>query len=529
MAGYLARLQLKLVWRGVTATTGRIVTSAILLLYGLGMLTMLGAGIVALGIAEASSVRGPVLTVAMAAITLGWPVLAVVSGGDSNLLDPARFALMPRTGRELAPAMFAAAVLSPGALVVGIIALLVIVAWRSEPLPALLAAAQLVLGILTSVLLVRVVLAALGPLLGRRRVRERLGVVLLLGVIGAGVGSQFLSYDRAGVLLGPELLVMVTAAARIARWTPFGWCWSLSWDAQQGAWPVLLVHVVASLVLIVVLAMCWVRLIDRALVNPITRDEAARVKGSRLDELLPSGVMGALMGRELRYWRRDHRRFVQLISIVLVPLMMVFPAVLGDQREMIALVPFTCAVVTSMASAWGLSYDGSALWIIALSQVSAVQDRAARVAVVALMSGPVLIAGLVLALVLAPGYDVPGLVGMTVGTWLVSLGTGTWVDAMWQQPMPPPTASVFSRNPGSTSETFVGSMLTMIMPVLGGAPSVLLFILATVTGRPVLGWAGLAVGLLVGVLACWGGVVLAGRRLDRRWPEVLGKVKERLT
>ena len=37
------------------------------------------------------------------------------------------------------------------------------------------------------------------------------------------------------------------AAAQAARWTPFGWCWSLSWDAQQGAWASLAVHLVASL------------------------------------------------------------------------------------------------------------------------------------------------------------------------------------------------------------------------------------------------------------------------------------------
>ena len=529
MVGYLARLQLKLTWRGVTASTGRIVAFAIVLLYGLGLLALLGAGIVALGLDEASAVRGPVLTAAMAVITLGWPLIGVAGAGDASLLEPARFALTPRTGRELAPALFASALLTPGSVAVGVVALLVVVAWRAEPLSAVLAAAQLLLGVTTCVLLARVVLAALGPVLGRRRVRERLGVVLLLGVIGAGVGFQFLSQAPVDALWGTELLATVTAAAQIARWTPFGWCWSLAWDAQQGAWPVLLVHVVASLALVALLAWCWVRLIDRTLVNPVTRDEAAWVKGSRLDDLLPAGVVGALMGRELRYWRRDQRRFIQLISIVLVPLIMVLPAVLGDQRQAIALAPFMCALMTSNVSAWGLSYDGSALWTVALSQVSAVHDRAARVAVVAIISGPVLLCSLVVALVLAPGYDVPGLIGMTVGTWLVALGTGTWVDAMWQQPMPPPTSSVFTRNAGSTAETFLGSVLTMILPVLGGAPSGLLFILATAMGRPALGWAGLIVGLLVGGLACWGGVVLAGRRLDGHWPEVLAKVKERLT
>ncbi|WP_316669012.1 hypothetical protein [uncultured Propionibacterium sp.] len=527
MAGYFVRLQLKLAWRGLTATTGRIVASAIALVYVLGLLVGLCAGATALGSGEAAYVRGPALTLTMAVVTLGWPLLAVF-GGDSSLLDPARFALMPRRGRELAPAMFAAALAGPGSVILTVVGLLVVLAWRTQALPVALAVLSLLLGLATCVLSVRVVLAGLGAVLRRRRVREALSVVLVLGILAAGIVIQLVPYDlTTDALPGPELLAGITTAGRIARWTPFGWCWSLAWDGQQGAWGPLVAHLLASLALIAVLARCWARLVERALVSPTAGSgDVVRVRGSRLDRLLPDGVMGALMGRELRYWRRDSRRFMQLLGLITVPFLMLVPALAGGERRMLVMMPLMCAVMTSTVSAWGLSYDGSALWIMALSQVPAGYDRAARSAVVALFSAPILLAGIVVALIWSGAGSAPGLVGLCVGPWLVALGAGVWVDAMWQQPMPPPDSGIFVRNTGSTATGFVGSMLAMGAPVICAAPLLVLFVLAG-TGMPWLGWLGLALGLVVGAGVCRGGIALAGRRLDGHWPEILARVEER--
>lgn len=307
----------------------------------------------------------------------------------------------------------------------------------------------------------------------------------------------------------------------------FGWCWSLSWDAQQGAWASLAVHLVASLALVAVPARYWERLIERALVSPGPRSvEAVRIRGSRLDALLPGGAVGALMGGELRYRRRDSRRVVQLLGLVAVPFIMLVPALTRGRTELLLIAPFLCAVMTATVSAWGLSDDGSALWILALAQVPAARERAARVVVVALLTGPLLAVNLVVTLGLSPGLDVPGLLGMTVGPWLVALGTGTWVDSMWQQSLPPPTAGLGLRSTGDSVEGLVGSLLSMVMPVIGALPPIVLFALASMGARG-LGWAGLAVGLLIGALSCRGGVRLAGRRLERTWPEILVRVAER--
>ena len=198
----------------------------------------------------------------------------------------------------------------------------------------------------------------------------------------------------------------------------------------------------ASLALVAVPARYWERLIERALVSPGTRSvEAVRIRGSRLDALLPGGAVGALMGGELRYRRRDSRRVMQLLGLVAVPFILLVPALTRGRTELLLIAPFLCAVMTATVSAWGLSDDGSALWILALTQVPAARERAASVVVVALLTGPLLAVNLVVTLGLSPGLDVPGLLGMTVGPWLVALGTGTWVDSMWQQSLPPPTGT----------------------------------------------------------------------------------------
>ena len=118
----------------------------------------------------------------------------------------------------------------------------------------------------------------------------------------------------------------------------------------------------ASLALVAVPARYWERLIERALVSPGTRSvEAVRIRGSRLDALLPGGAVGALMGGELRYRRRDSRRVAQLLGIVAVPVVMLVPALTEGRTELLLGAPFLCAVMTATVSAWGLSHDGSAL------------------------------------------------------------------------------------------------------------------------------------------------------------------------
>lgn len=101
----------------------------------------------------------------MAAVTLVWPLLALLGAG-ADPLDPTRFALTPCRGRELVPGLLVAGLLGPGAIAVGVFGVLVVVAWRSEPLPLLVGVLQLVLGVALCTLAVRTIVTGLGAVLG---------------------------------------------------------------------------------------------------------------------------------------------------------------------------------------------------------------------------------------------------------------------------------------------------------------------------------------------------------------------------
>lgn len=104
----------------------------------------------------------------MAAVALVWPLLALLGAG-ADPLDPTRFALTPCRGRELVPGLLVAGLLGPGAIAVGVLGVfgvLVVVAWRSEPLPLLVGVLQLVLGVVLCTLAVRTTVTGLGAVLG---------------------------------------------------------------------------------------------------------------------------------------------------------------------------------------------------------------------------------------------------------------------------------------------------------------------------------------------------------------------------
>ena len=71
-------------------------------------------------------------------------------------------------------------------------------------------------------------------------------------------------------------------------------------------------------------------------------------------------------------------------------------------------------------------------------------------------------------------------------------------------------------------QSLLAMMIMSPITLILGAPA-LGFAIAAIW-NPALGWVSLVLGLAIGALALWGGAVLGGRLLDRRWPEVLAEV-----
>lgn len=524
----LARLQLTLAWRGLRSSTGRTVATVLLGLYGLGVLTAAVAGLVVLRDPGFDALRGPLLTVGFALLTLGWPVVGVLSGGDGELLEPGRFALFPVSARALLPGLLVAGLLSPGALSTAVLGLAGVVSWSGSAPAATAALFAAVMGTLTCFLLARVLGTALSRLLNARRFRDTGVVAVFLVLLAASALGQLVSRRLdPGALLGGGL----DGPARVVSWTPVGWVWALPWDLARGQWLAFAVHLVGATALCAVLLRVWSGQLAEGLVSPVGgTGQGGRAGRSRIDALLPRGPVGAVAARELRYWRRDPRRLVQLLSVAVVPVFIVMPVVLNGAGEatgpvMVAFAPVVGAIMLGSPSAWALSYDGSALWMQVLAGGSGREDRLGRSLALALIALPVL---LVIAVV-TTGWTgrwslLPGVLGATLGGVSCALGAGSWVGSVWQQAMPPPGGNAFARGAGGGAENILGSFVAVVLPAVLTAPAVALALLAV--WHPEFGWAGLLWGPGSGALVLWAGVTLGGRRLDRHWPEVLVRVRE---
>ena len=90
MVAHLVSLKLALLRNSLKRSPWQLVGLIIGGLYGLGVLATTLVGLAALGAGEAELV-GTVLTLAGAALVLGWLVIPVVAAGLDMTLDPARF------------------------------------------------------------------------------------------------------------------------------------------------------------------------------------------------------------------------------------------------------------------------------------------------------------------------------------------------------------------------------------------------------------------------------------------------------
>ena len=98
-------------------------------------------------------------------------------------------------------------------------------------------------------------------------------------------------------------------------------------------------------------------------------------------------------------------------------------------------------------------------------------------------------------------------------------------SALWQFPAPQPGANQFASPPGSTLATMLAMLVTTVaMGVLAAAAMAGWF--ATRGAGALHHLLGPAV-LVVGALVAWGCIVLSGRWLERRWPEVLAAASEK--
>jgi ABC-2 type transport system permease protein len=434
---------------------------------------------------------------------LGWIFGPVFAGGGDETLRPEYFTLLGLRPRRLASGLLVAAFVGV-APVISLLALtgLAVFGVRQGVAAALVSVPALLLQLAMFVLLSRVAVALLGLAL-----RSRVGAVgagLTNGLILAFLGQIWVVFMALGQTAGvPPVVTTAT------RYLPSGWGTVAVEAAASADWPRALAALGGMALLVVLLLAAWAALLTR-------RAGASRAATRGRRPIRATTASGAVLAKELRTWSRDLVRTHQLtfafaygVSFAAVPLLL-------DWNGMLPWAGPIFVVMAAAMSANLYSGDGTALWLTLMTPGAS--DVRGRQHAWLLAVAPLAVV-LTLSLAAVTGGPWPILLAIL----LALLGGGAGLV---------PLASVYALIPGtdphrrggnplrSTEED--GAVTGMVYAVL--ALTALTAVPAAIA-TALLGWAGVAVGALTGVLCYWGFGLLAERRLLAEGPELLDMMR----
>jgi len=421
---------------------------------------------------------------------LGWILGPIFMGGGDETLRPEYFSLLGLSPRRLAAGLLVSAFvgLAPLVSLTALLGLLV-AGVRLGVANALVAVPAMVLQLAVFVLLSKVSVALVGLALRTRP--GAIGSGVLNGAILAALGQVWVFF----VVFGQ------TGVPAAVWYLPSGW----GLLAVRGEWWAL-----AALALLVLLLLgAWAALLGR-------RTGAARPSTRGRRPMRPATANGAIVAKELRTWSRDLVRNHQLtFALSYGVCFAASPLLLGWN----GMLPYAGLIFIVMAAAMTSNLygtDGTALWLTLMTpNASDVRGRQlawlsahAPVAVVLTVAFTAVTGGpwpLILALL-------PALLGGAAG--LV------------------PLVSVYGLVPGTDPHRRAGNPLRTSEDD-GGLTGLAYLMLALVllTGVPAglvalrYGWAGVAAGVVTGVLCYWGFGLLAEGRLRAQGPELLNVMR----
>lgn len=519
MAALLIRLRWRLWSRLVRRNTGLLVSTVIGILVGLGLATVGAVGLASLRFVEAD--LRPAAVVVLTLVSLSWTVMSVLAAAADSTVDPSRFAVLPVEPRELAVGLFAAVLTGIPPVLFTVVALSTLVTWSASLAGAAAALVSAVLGVVLTVLLARVVVGALaGVMSGRRGRAVGASLVSLVAVLPAGLG----------ILLGsalPETILTTAdlgALARVVGWSPVGWPWAVPLHVSSGD---LSAAAAAAGLTVAAIGLLWLlyrRQVARALTSPQRTVGDQRIRGRGLIlRWAPLGVLGVIAARRLVMWRRDTRLVTVAVQSLVLPVLLVGQSLLTGEAWSARIALIALAVLSGLTLLNDLAYDGTAWTTHVIADVRGWEDRLGRVIGTALLYVPllaVLYAVLAALDLVGGGVRWPALVAVALGS---GLGTACLVGAVMPGVAPRPGGNPFASTTGSGAQGLIGGLVAFVVPVACLVPVALVSLLVPPGALAQGAFLLLSLGWAAGLLAA--GVVLGGRHLDARAPEMLDRLR----
>jgi ABC-2 type transport system permease protein len=518
MVAHLLRLKLILLANTFRRSPWQMVGMIIAVLYGLGIALVVTVELVSLRSATAE-IAHAVTVVFGSVVALGFTLLPLVFGVDDTV-DPRRFSLYGIPSSRLAIGLLAAAFVSVPSAVIVIFALAQVATWSRGAGPLLLSLVGAVLIVLTCVLAARVSTAIASFFLASRRARDLAGLLLLLALAAAAPLIAFV----ATVDWQVEGVTIFRRVATVAAWTPFGAAWSIPGDAADGNGGLAIARLAIAVVFVAALWVLWRWLVRMMLVNQLHEAGARTYLGLGWFRVMPATPTGAIAARSLTYWGRDARYRVGLLVIPIVPIVMVAALLVGGLPwSIIAWVPVP---IMCLFLGWSphndVAYDNTAFWIHVSASTSGVADRWGRLAPALFLGVPLVLAGSIVTAALVGDWRMlPGLLGMSACILGVGLGISSLISAAFPYAAVHPGDSPFAQPQAAGTAGSVVQGFSFFLTVASAIPVLVFVLVSYATGVFTWMWLGLAVGLVVGVGALFGGVHWGGRIMSRRAPELL--------
>lgn len=402
------------------------------------------------------------------AITLGF-AFAPLIGGVDDPLDPRRFALFGLPHAPLAMLLAAVGLVSVPMLALTAVGVTSAVVWVAQGVSGVLAAAGVVLGVVTCSLLARVCAALAAMFLRERRSRELTGVfVLVVLVVVVPVGVFLSSLEWKGTV--PSQL---GEAASILAVTPIGAAWALPGVSAAGEGSPWLTAI-AAVATIAVLLLAWYGLVRHALTTT-ERPVSGRVRGGLgWFNVTPTTPGGAIAARSLAYWFGDRRYLVNAVVIPIAAVVTVVPLlVAGVPTHIAVLVPVPFA---ALFLGWlphnDVAYDSTAIWMHIASGARGVSDRVGRLVPVLLIGVPLLAIAVPIAISLHGRWAMlPAMVGVCASLFLSGLGLSSISSVLAPYAVSRPGESPFRHPPRTSSTGAIAQTLVMLGAVAATVPA----------------------------------------------------------
>ncbi|UZX03807.1 transporter [Arthrobacter sp. CDRTa11] len=519
MVAHLLRLKLTLLRNGLRRSPWQLVGMAFGGLYALGLVAALVVALMVLR-GEDPGLANTIVVLGGSAAVLGWGIIPLVASAADLTLDPARFTTSAIPMRQLLAGLALGGLIGIPGLATALVALATVWTWSRGLLPAIAALVGAAVGILTCIVLSKVVTTATASLAASRRFKDVSAIVfmvplVLMGPIVAGVTQGIAA--SAGFL--QEL-------AGTLSWSPLGAAWSLGGDVALGRSADAVAKLFIAAATLAGLFLCWKLLLERALISPPYSGSGSRKGGKMgLFALLPATPAGAVTARCLTYWIRDPRYAGSLVVIPLLPVLLLFQgSQTGDYGSLAFAAPLAAFLLAWSISA-DVSYDSTAFALHLATGVRGVHDRLGRALACLAFALPVVLIFAVGQFAFTGGWEgLPGQLGMSLGILFTGLGLSSVVSARYTVAVPLPGDSPFKKPPGSVGQTLAVQFAGMGILALLVLPEAALVVAQWVTGNPLFGWLNLALGLILGLVIFVAGVRIGGRWLDARGPELLAQL-----